>query len=60
LLYYRSILFDQLTPIAIYDKVKSLFEDEVSLLFESAINSEEGNFRFLFIGARERIFHQRW
>ncbi len=58
MLYYRNILFDQLTPIAIYNKLQSIFKDEVTLLFESAINSEEGNYSFLFIGARERVFHK--
>lgn len=51
----RKILFDQLTPITIFSKLKAHFKDELSFLFESAINSEEGNFSFLFMGARERI-----
>lgn len=55
MLHSRKILFDQLTPITIFSKLKAHFNDELSFLFESAINSEEGNFSFLFIGARERI-----
>lgn len=55
MLYSRKILFDQLTPITIYAKLKKYFNNELSFLFESAINSEEGNFSFLFIGARERV-----
>ena len=55
MLHSRKILFDQLTPITIYAKLKTHFKGELSFLFESAINSEEGNFSFLFIGARERI-----
>jgi len=52
---YKQILFDQFTPIAIYQKLKKRFPKEVSLLFESAVNSEDGNFSFIFIGAKERL-----
>ena len=54
----RKLLFDQLTPITIFAKLQKHFEGELSFLFESAINNSEGNFSFLFIGARERIIHQ--
>ncbi len=54
----RKLLFDQLTPIAIFAKLQKHFKGELSFLFESAINNSEGNFSFLFIGARERIIHQ--
>ncbi len=53
-----QILFDQLTPIAIYTKLKEKFPDEISLLFESAINTEEGNYSFIFIGAKERVTYK--
>ena len=52
---HKQILFDQLTPIAIYSKLKERFQNELSFLFESAINSEEGNYSFIFIGAKERL-----
>ncbi len=58
MLHAKSILFDQLTPITIFKKLQSHFEDELSFLFESAINTEDGNYSFLFIGARERIIHE--
>jgi len=58
LLYSKSILFDQLTPTAIFKKLQSHFEGELSFLLESAINTEEGNYSFLFIGVRERIIHE--
>jgi len=58
LLHTKSILFDQLTPITIFKKLQSYFKDELSFLFESAINTEDGNYSFLFIGARERIIHE--
>ena len=52
---YKQLLFDQFTPIAIYSKLKKRFPSEISMLFESAVNSENGNFSFIFIGAKERI-----
>ena len=55
---YRQLLFDQLTPISIYNKLKKRFPDELSFLFESAISSEDGNFSFIFIGANERISYK--
>jgi anthranilate synthase component 1 len=58
LLEYRQLLYDQLTPISIYTKLKEKFPDELSFLFESAINSEDGNFSFIFIGANERISYR--
>ncbi len=57
-MYKKIILFDQLTPITIFKKLQSFFKGELSFLFESAINSEEGNYSFLFIGARERVIHE--
>ncbi len=54
----RKILFDQLTPITIFAKLQRYFEGELCFLFESAINNNDGNFSFLFIGARERVIHQ--
>jgi len=57
-LYFKTILFDQLTPITIFRKLQIFFKDELSFLFESAINNEQGNYSFLFIGAREQIIHK--
>ncbi len=54
----RQLLFDQLTPIAVYTRLKERFEGEVSLLFESAINTEDGNYSFIFIGALERVTYR--
>ena len=58
MLHYRQLLFDQLTPISIYKKLKEKFKDELSFLFESAINSEKGNYSFIFIGANEQISYK--
>jgi anthranilate synthase component 1 len=58
LLTHKQILFDQLTPISIYTKLQEKFSNELSFLFESAINSDEGNYSFIFIGAHERITYK--
>ncbi|MFV0482281.1 MAG: anthranilate synthase component I family protein [Campylobacteraceae bacterium] len=55
--YSKSILFDELTPISLYAKLKEFFPNELSFLFESTINTESGNFSFIFIGALERVLH---
>lgn len=54
MIYHREFIQDQLAPIAVYAKLKSLFKAEISYLFESA-NQSEGNYSFICIGARERI-----
>jgi anthranilate synthase component 1 len=51
----KQILFDQLTPVAVYGKVKRLFPKEITMLFESVVNSNDGNFSFITIGVQERI-----
>ena len=54
----KQILFDQLTPVAMYGKVKSLFQDEITMLFESVVNSSDGNFSFITIGSMERVTYK--
>ncbi len=54
----RSHLFDQLTPVALYGEIKTLFPDEITMLFESVVNTSEGNFSFIAIGAKERIVYR--
>jgi anthranilate synthase component 1 len=54
----KQLLFDQLTPVSMYGKIKELFRDEVSMLFESVVNTSEGNFSFITIGAMERIVYK--
>jgi anthranilate synthase component I len=55
MLYSKKILFDQITPISMFTKLKKYFGKELIFLFESAINSGSGNYSFLFIGAQERV-----
>jgi len=54
----KQLLFDQLTPVSMYGKIKELFKEEVTMLFESVVNSNEGNFSFITIGAQERIVYK--
>jgi len=56
--YHKEIFLDQFTPISIYQKIKELFQDEITFLFESAINNADGNYSYIIIGDRERIWHK--
>ena len=49
-----AFTLDQFAPIAVYDKLKNHFQNEISFLFESA-GSSEGNYSFITIGALERL-----
>jgi anthranilate synthase component 1 len=55
---HKTILFDQLTPVALYGKIKEIFPDEITMLFESVVNTSEGNFSFITIGAQERLCYK--
>ena len=55
---HKTILFDQLTPVALYGKIKDLFPQEITMLFESVVNTSEGNFSFITIGAQERLSYK--
>ena len=52
---HKTILFDQLTPVALYGKIKEVFSDEITMLFESVVNTSDGNFSFITVGAKERL-----
>ncbi len=54
MIHSKKFIQDMLAPIAVYEKIKSLYPDEISYLFESAGQSE-GNYSFIAIGARERL-----
>ena len=56
--YSKELFLDQFTPVSIYKKVKDLFSNEITFLFESTINSSDGNYSYIIIGARERVYHQ--
>jgi len=54
----KSFLFDQLTPVALYGEIKKVYKNEVTMLFESVVTSEDGNFSFITIGAKERLIYK--
>ncbi|KIM10505.1 MAG: anthranilate synthase [Sulfuricurvum sp. PC08-66] len=57
MMHARQFLFDQLSPIALFSKLKAFMGEEVNFLFESA-TSCEGNYSFVSIGAYETLrFH---
>ncbi len=57
--FFSSVNFlDQFTPVSIYYKIKEIFKDEITFLFESSVNTSEGNFSYIVIGARERVWHK--
>ncbi len=55
---YKTLLFDQLTPVALYGKIKDIFPHEITMLFESVVNTSDGNFSFITIGAQERLSYK--
>src|SRR5665648_1257596 len=55
---HKTFLFDQLTPVALYGKIKEIFPDEITMLFESVVNTSDGNFSFITVGAQERLSYK--
>ncbi|WP_072681079.1 anthranilate synthase component I family protein [Arcobacter sp. LA11] len=56
--YSKELFLDQFTPVSIYEKVKNLYKNEITFLFESTINSADGNYSFIAIGERERVWYE--
>ncbi len=54
----RKYLFDQLSPVALYGEIKKKFSNEISILLESVVVSENGNFSFIALGAKERLIYK--
>ncbi len=57
--YNKTLFLDQFTPVSIYQKVKEIFPCEITFLFESVVNSNDGNFSYIFVGDRERVWHKK-
>ncbi len=57
--YDKTLILDQFTPVSIYEKIQKLFPEEITFLFESVLNGNDGNFSYILIGARERVWHKR-
>ncbi len=58
MLYHTSFMLDEFTPIALYEKAKEHFPDEISYLFESVVNTSDGNFSYIVCGAHEMLWSQ--
>ncbi|MAD43100.1 MAG: anthranilate synthase component I [Arcobacter sp.] len=56
--YSKELFLDQFTPVSIYEKIKESYKDEITFLFESTINSSDGNYSFIVIGDRERVWYE--
>ena len=56
MIHSKQFTLDFFAPIAVYSKIKSIFKDEITYLFESA-NQSGGNYSFIIIGARERLLY---
>ncbi|MFA6741496.1 MAG: anthranilate synthase component I family protein [Arcobacteraceae bacterium] len=56
--YSKELFLDQFTPVSIYEKIKNLYKDEITFLFESTINSSTGNYSYIIIGDRERVWYK--
>jgi anthranilate synthase component 1 len=52
---HKSFLFDQFTPVTIYKKIRELYPDDITFLFESAVHNDS-NSSFITIGVRERVY----
>ncbi|WP_320033343.1 anthranilate synthase component I family protein [Halarcobacter sp.] len=54
----KELFLDQFTPVSIYEKVKNIYKNEITFLFESTINSADGNYSYIVIGDRERVWYE--
>ncbi len=57
--FHNTLFLDQFTPVSIYQKAKKLFPNEITFLYESVVNGADGNFSYIIIGDRERIWHKK-
>ena len=56
--YSKELFLDQFTPVSIYEKIKELYKNEITFLFESTINSTTGNYSYIIVGDRERVWYE--
>jgi anthranilate synthase component 1 len=55
---FSKFLLDELSAVAIYNQISSLFPNEKKFLLESVINNDNGNYSFIFIGEKEKIIYK--
>jgi anthranilate synthase component 1 len=58
MVFTRTLTLDQFTPIALYQKLRGRFGDEKCFLFESVVNTSDGNFSYIVCGEEEAIYTQ--
>ena len=58
MLFYEQFMLDEFTPIALYEKAKKYFPDEKCFLFESVVNTSDGNFSYIICGEKEAIWSE--
>jgi anthranilate synthase component 1 len=56
--YSKELFLDQFTTVSIYEKIKEIYKEEITFLFESTINSSDGNYSYIIIEARERVWYE--
>ncbi len=49
-------MLDQFTPVSIYEKIKQIYKEDITLLFESVLNGDDGNFSYIAVGYIERVW----
>ena len=54
----KQLMLDEFTPIALYEKIKDIFPAERSFLFESVLNTSEGNFSYIVCGEEEALWSE--
>jgi len=57
-MHYRQFMLDEFTPIALYEKIKELFPNQKSFLFESVVNTDDGNFSYIVVGGAEELWYE--
>ncbi|BAF70289.1 anthranilate synthase component I family protein [Nitratiruptor sp. SB155-2] len=57
MIYAKQFMLDEFTPIALYEKIKNHF-DKKTFLFESVVNTSDGNFSYIVAGEKEAIWSQ--
>ncbi len=58
MIFATKFMLDEFTPIAVYEKVKEFFEGEKCFLFESVVNTSDGNFSYIVCGEREALWSE--
>ena len=58
MLHYDKFMLDEFTPIAVYEKAKQFFKGDKSFLFESVVNSSDGNFSYIVCGEKEAVWSE--